>query len=76
MQALQHPGSRNIGTESPGAARKAPSLAAFDACDALAIARLRIMIARGEARKERKDFAEAIRRLEIGAARAMARNAN
>ena len=61
---------------SPGAARKAPSREAFDACDALAIARLRIMIARSEARKEREDFAEAIRRLEIGAARAMARNAN
>ncbi|HXZ14363.1 MAG TPA: hypothetical protein VEH77_00010 [Roseiarcus sp.] len=73
MQELQHPGSWDgEPAGSPEAARKAP---AFDGCDAFAIARLRTMIARSEARKERQDFAEAIRRLEIGAARAMKQNA-
>ena len=38
--------------------------------EAFAIARLRRMIERSEALKKRCDFAEAIRRLETGAARA------
>jgi len=39
-----------------------------DTYEALAIARLRMMIARSEARKRRQDFAEA-RRLDTGAIR-------
>ncbi len=41
----------------------------MDPGEGLAIARLRMMIARSEGRKHRRDFAEAIRRVEAGATR-------
>ena len=43
--------------------------------EAFAIARLQKMIARSEAKKMRRDYAEAIRRLETGAACATLRDA-
>lgn len=46
----------------------------MDISEAVAIARLRMMIARSEARKARRDFADAILRLELGAADAALQN--
>jgi hypothetical protein len=46
----------------------------IDISEAVAIARLRMMIARSEARKAQWDFAEAIHRLESSAARALAQD--
>jgi hypothetical protein len=47
----------------------------MDISEAVSIARLRIMITRSEARKARQDFADAILRLESGAARAIGKPA-
>ena len=44
-------------------------------CELVPIARLRRMIRVSESRKERLDFAEAIHRLETGAARAVTQDA-
>jgi hypothetical protein len=46
-----------------------------DISDAVTIARLRLMITRSEARKARRDFADAIRRIESSAAHALGKTA-
>ena len=56
--------------ERRAASRGDPRSGPGDAYEALAIARLRLMIAHGERRRAHCDFAEAIRRIETGAARA------
>lgn len=60
--------------QRPSASQRNAHLDVIDISEAVAIARLRMMIARSEARKAQWDFAEAIHRLESSAARALAQD--